>query len=199
MAQKTYRSRATVWHIYLVTCSVNGRQYVGQTSVNAYARWGWTVSAAISGRKKTPLLTAIREHGPESFTIEIIERCVSQQDADRRERELIRQHGTLMPAGYNVTAGQGALGVQLSEDQKRSRSEISKAAWADPISRAKRLKGLKESRPVQAAKMRARFQSDKKLRDANRAQLKAALLRRGTGPGARTFRTIRDNKQPELF
>lgn len=191
-------SARQIWEIYLVTCSVTSQKYVGQASRTAYARWGWTISQALTGRKNFPLHRAIRAHGPHSFTIEVIAACQSALDADWLEAALIAQHNTRVPTGYNVAAGRGALGIKLTEAQRRQRSAVSKAMWADPEHRAKHVQSLRASGPTRAKKIKAAF-ADPTLKAQNRAQLDAARLRRLSGPGVRSHRAIRDQRQSELL
>ena len=95
---------AKVYSIYLITCAVTGRAYIGQTSKRVRARWNGHLSHAAKGTTY-PLLEAIRKHGEHAFTVETILCCMTNTDANWCERHLVHQYGTLMPAGYNVIAG----------------------------------------------------------------------------------------------
>jgi hypothetical protein len=187
-----------VWEIYIVTCAATGKQYVGQASRTAYARWGWTISHALSGRKDFPLHRAIRQHGPHNFAVEVIAASKSQVDADWLERELIEQRNTRVPHGYNVTGGRGALGTKLTEAQRANRSAQSKAHWADPLQRATHTAALRASGPSRGAKIKAAYAAPE-LKAKNRTQLDVARDKRLTGVGVRTKRTIRDRRQPDML
>lgn len=192
------RNLPQIWEIYIATCTATGMQYVGQASRTAYARWGWTISCALTGRKTFPLHRAIREHGPHSFSIEVIAASRSQSDADWLEAELIQKYDTRMPRGYNVTGGRGALGIKLTEVQRAGRSAQSKAHWADPLKREAHTAALRASGPSRGAKIKAAYAAPE-LKARNRAQLDTARDRRLTGAGVRTKRTIRDRRQTEML
>lgn len=188
-----------IWEIYLVTCAATGLRYVGQASRTAYARWGWTVSAALAGRHDHLLLhRAIREHGPHYFTVEVIAACKSKADAGALEAELIKQHNTLAPHGYNMTAGPGQLGTKLTDAQRKVRSAHSQAQWADPEQRAKMTASLRATGPARGKKIAAAF-AEPNLRASLIAQLNVARGKRLRGEGVRTKRTIRDRRQPDML
>jgi hypothetical protein len=192
-----------IWEIYLITCQANGKQYIGQTGSTAYARWGWTISQAKAGKKSFPLHEAIREHGPHAFTIEVIAVCKSKADANWLESQLIKQHGTRAPNGYNMTDGIGALGIKLTESQLTARGARIKAMWANPEYRAKATEAARKSGPARGTKMRvamkAIWAADPERKARARKLLDAAREKRHTGPGARSYRMIRDNRQSDLL
>lgn len=102
--------------VYLITCIPTGKKYVGKTVQTSHARWRqWRTEARI-GRKDTPLLRAIREHGPAAFTVEDLAQCDSQAKLDAKERRWIAELGTKDPEkGYNVQgAGGGARKLKKS-------------------------------------------------------------------------------------
>ncbi len=94
--------------IYCWTCKVNGKQYVGQAR-NLRARWRFHRNSA-SGEvestysKRTAIARAMRKHGFENFVITILEVCPIEQ-LDEREKVWIAELNTLVPNGYNLTAG----------------------------------------------------------------------------------------------
>jgi hypothetical protein len=184
-----------LWEIYLVTCRDTGKQYVGQARRTAYARWGWTISTALTGRKDFPLHRAIREHGPHAFSLEVIAACRSQNDADWLEALLIEQHGTRVPSGYNVTAGRGGLGVRLTDEQRARRREVSKAHWADPEQRQTHTAAIRKSQPQRTLSIKAAY-SVPERRAAQIKQLDDARDKRLRGFGCRSKRTIHDQRQP---
>ena len=88
-------------------------------------------------------------------------------DLDSKEIQLIQEHGTLRPNGYNILPGgklmQGELGKKICSDlvreswkrddvQKRH-SEARKAAWADETKRANIMNGRRSSSRVEAARI----------------------------------------------
>lgn len=84
--------------VYRLTCVPTGERYIGITVVRGRAiqrsvriRWEGHVYHAVVEGRNGPLQQRIREHGPHSFTQEVI--CVmrGKQAAHDRERELIRE------------------------------------------------------------------------------------------------------------
>lgn len=86
--------------IYLLTNTRTKKQYVGQTTQSLDARFNRHVSDALAG-EPTPLATAIRLHGVQAFTRQILRTLVRVSDLDTVERNYINRYGTLHPYGYN--------------------------------------------------------------------------------------------------
>ena len=61
--------------IYLVTCTVTGKQYVGLTTMTLALRWTHHLTQAYRGSLKhlDSLLTAIRTHGADAFVLEVLD------------------------------------------------------------------------------------------------------------------------------
>ena len=89
--------------IYKIINRRNGKSYVGQTRQPLEKRFLQHAKA------HTPLGDAMRECGLENFTIEVIERCETQAQANERERFWIRVLNCKVPNGYNQRDG-GASG-----------------------------------------------------------------------------------------
>ena len=87
--------------IYKITNRLNGKPYVGQTRQLIEKRFLQHYHAP------TPLGQAMRECGIENFTIEVIEHCETQEQANERERFWIRVLNSKQPYGYNVKKGGG--------------------------------------------------------------------------------------------
>ena len=87
--------------IYKITNRLNGKPYVGQTSQRVEKRFLQHL------KDKTPLGDAMRDCKPENFTLEIIEMCETQAQADERERFWIKVLDCKVPKGYNQRNGGG--------------------------------------------------------------------------------------------
>ena len=81
--------------IYVITHTATGRKYVGQ-SLNVDAR---TASYKYSGHAE--IGRAIKTHGLDAFTIEVVERVSNEQLLNERELHWIRKLNTVMPHGFN--------------------------------------------------------------------------------------------------
>ena len=110
--------------VYLITCFVTGKQYVGITTRPIQYRWIGHASEA----KRKPrgwLALAIKEYGARAFEVRHIATALSAEDAPALEQALVTQYGTFHPAGYNATTSGSAKGFQHTD---RSRKLISEAS-----------------------------------------------------------------------
>lgn len=209
--------------IYVVTNTVNGKQYVGLTTKTVPHRWSEHKTCAVIG-KKTHLYSALRKYGPDAFEISVYASVLDKKDLGAVERLIIQQ---LSPA-YNQTNGgevtfgrkyddatkerirQGSLGRKRTPEQKEVQRRISKERWdTNPEFRAKCL--------ASAAKGRANVDRDKQRKalgdaargrvwsDESRAKLSASCMGRRYSPeiiakGAATKRkAVKCNETGEVF
>lgn len=93
--------------IYLVTNTISGRQYIGQTRRALPRRWQGHLQLARKGLN-TALARAIRKHGADAFELTQIATCI--RDPGLVEAQLIIQYGTKAPRGYNLTDGGDGVG-----------------------------------------------------------------------------------------
>ena len=132
-----------VFSIYIVTNSVNGKQYIGITN-SLSKRWNKHKNA----KGGAPALHAsIKKYGLDSFVFTHYADAFDAESAKSIEIMLIAEHNTLAPCGYNLTSGgDGTLeptedlrkrlsdshkGKTQSEETKRKRSESLKKAYAE--------------------------------------------------------------------
>ena len=98
-------------HVYLVTNSVNGKQYVGQTT-NPSNKLG-------HGRV---LLKAYKAHGKDNFSYERICSDINNRATlNYIERFWIQVMGSVAPNGYNIELG-GSEGSTWTEERRRKHS-----------------------------------------------------------------------------
>jgi len=90
--------------IYLLTCDINGKAYVGQ-SLDYKNRMSGHKSSAKN--PKQYFSYAIRKHGWENFTKEILIDDVPKDELNDLEIYYIAVKNTFGPGGYNLTAGGG--------------------------------------------------------------------------------------------
>lgn len=95
--------------IYVITNTITGKQYAGQTRCGLVERWRkhWRRAEANKGACRA-LAAAIRKYGKDAFTIEAIRELpadATQEQIDAAERDAISELGTLSPGGYNLIGG----------------------------------------------------------------------------------------------
>jgi group I intron endonuclease len=97
-------------YIYKLTCLTTNKCYIGQTQQYKTTRgkqykYGltgrWCDHVSSSKRSNIPIHEAIREHGPDNFTQEVLE-TTTDDLANEREAYWIRRLNTAVPNGYNV-------------------------------------------------------------------------------------------------
>jgi len=113
--------------VYLITNSVNGKRYVGQTSQTLTQRWK---DHRTHGHCRY-LHNAIQKYGKENFIVEPICEVSTRELANELEKEYIERYRTLAPNGYNLELGGDAkgsclVGRKLSEETKRKLSNALK-------------------------------------------------------------------------
>lgn len=93
--------------IYLITNNINQKKYIGLTIQTLQRRWKYHLEQANAGHIKSEasLHAAIRKYGKSHFHIEEIDRGITKKDLEAKERQWIEELNTLMPNGYNLSAG----------------------------------------------------------------------------------------------
>ena len=171
--------------LYMLVNTINGKKYIGQTKQTLNDRM------SVHKRKHSgcrALKAAIRKYGWEAFRVQVLEANVSEAGLRDRERELIAEHGTEAPNGYNLTPGgeitpmifpsvvakrretmakpemvQKVKDVYAKPEVKEAMSKANKATWAGytPEQKAARVaKNTKACRDSGAGEKRAKHCRD---------------------------------------
>jgi group I intron endonuclease len=157
--------------IYVITNTVNGKQYVGQTKHSLSCRWWWHKRYAEKG-SKLALHAAIRKYGSDSFTRAKIAESFSQDDANDKEILFISQLGTFTPSGYNLTLGGNQ--AECSLETRRKLSEINLGRRHTEQSREKMSKASRERKRKPHSE-----ETKKKISDGNKRRPKKEFCKRG--------------------
>lgn len=109
--------------IYVVTNTVNGKQYVGQTTYPLEVRWCGHLKSAKED-SQCLLYRSIRKYGTDKFTIEQIDTAESQDELDEKEIHHVARLGAY-GSGYNLTVGGGGCAGYTHTEE--TRVKLSKA------------------------------------------------------------------------
>ena len=122
---KRYR-KTGFWSTYVITNDVNGKRYIGITSKTLGRRLAEHFRDAKHGHRYV-LCSAIRKYGEESFSISLLEKTRSIEDAQASESKFIEHYNTYCGSrnarGYNLSFGgenpdfgEAALGSDVDLD-----------------------------------------------------------------------------------
>lgn len=113
--------------IYLLTNTINGKQYVGQTRRGLDARWQEHCRYAHKGAPQH-LYNAIRKYGSDSFTQEILEDLGEATNEYINEREMYWVNEKMSCIqGYNMTEGGGGTSGWIRTKEWREKVSAAKA------------------------------------------------------------------------
>ena len=133
--------------VYMHTCHVTGKSYIGITKKSIEERWSEHVALAFDRRprskyRKYHFQNAIKEHGIESWDhVVLVENIVGRKNAGIEEMRLIRELGTISPRGYNETSG--GAGVSLTREGRERHRLATREALHRPDVRARFLAGIR--------------------------------------------------------
>lgn len=123
---------------YIITNSVNGKEYVGITSSSIGCRWSQHLSETKRNNldSRSYLHKAINKYGENFFSIEEKIRKGTWEEVCSWEKETIKERNSKAPNGYNLTdGGEGALGAIRTSEFKKKLSKAKKDFYSDPKKR----------------------------------------------------------------
>lgn len=94
--------------VYKITCKINGKIYVGQTSETLKQRFKRHMGYQ-KDEHDTKFYRAVRKYGIENFYIEQIDTANNQEELDEKELYWINKLDSLK-SGYNTKANKGKCG-----------------------------------------------------------------------------------------
>jgi group I intron endonuclease len=108
--------------IYKATNKINGKVYIGQTTVDLKKRRSHHENTQV----RYYFHRAIKKHGKDNFNWQILEHCDSKEEMDDMEFHYIKQYNSLNN-GYNLTlGGEGSVGWRPSVETKQKISKTKK-------------------------------------------------------------------------
>lgn len=118
--------------IYKITNQINNKSYVGKTTTSLKQRMRSHKCA------DTVIGNAIRKHGWENFSVEVIEECETKEQLNEREIFWIAELNCKTPNGYNRSdGGDGPTGYSHSNETRAKLSAAGKGKKKSPEHRAK--------------------------------------------------------------
>jgi group I intron endonuclease len=104
--------------IYLITNTLDGKQYIGQSQRITKRFWRHKDAVKTQNpREAFYLHKAMAKHGVENFTFKVLLHAVDVEYLNLMERRCIEAYKTLSPFGYNLDTG-GGVCKKLSEETK---------------------------------------------------------------------------------
>ncbi len=166
-------------YVYVVTNTVNGKQYVGQTTYSLERRWRAHVHDAKTQKTVVPVfIHALRKYGSDVFAMRALRALpagTTKAARDAIEASLIVELGTLVPNGYNLRTG-GSHG-RLHADTKAKISVGNKGKRRTPEARERyrqvRLNETPEVRRYRLAKQKGRSAQPGVVERMNLARLRS--------------------------
>ena len=118
--------------VYIITNTINGKQYIGQSGRPINLRW----TEHCRRSHNYPLSNAIRKYGSDCFRLEILDQVSTKAEMDFCEAFYIKMLNTRVPNGYNLTnGGDGVSGWHQPEDVKHRLSEANKGKTLSDLTR----------------------------------------------------------------
>lgn len=188
--------------VYLMTDTTNGKLYVGQTIHTAERRFKEHFY------EPTYIGNAMRTHGIENFTIEVIAVCESREELDACEITKIAEYDCMAPNGYNLTEG-GEGGSPCEETVERIRASINayyeehpeardrisaeqKARFSDPEEVAKQAERVRKAFENPEVVARHSASQKKRFEDpAERDKVAVGVSNYFSQPGVREAQSVR--------
>ena len=169
--------------IYKITNTINNKPYFGQTRQQPNRRWTQHKQAAKNGGKMI-LYNAIRHHGVENFTFEVVCECDTLEELNSKEIEYISINNSLSPHGYN--AGKGGDNYEKTPETCKKISESNKGRkiteeWRKNMSIARKGRKITEETRI---KMQI-AQKGRVITEEQKEKIRNTLL--GRKPSAETI------------
>lgn len=131
--------------IYKITNKINGKFYIGQTTLSATERFNkhWN-EANCKNRPNNYFHNALLLYGKDNFTVEVIDNASSREELNEKEDYWIKKlNARDKNIGYNLQAG-GKSG-EKGEETKNKIREKKKENWKDPEFASKCREGLQKA------------------------------------------------------
>lgn len=172
--------------IYKIVNRINSKIYIGQTIHTIQQRWKRHCYDALNYRTNTRFAKAIRDFGPESFSVEKIDEANSKEELNQKEKYWIKFYDSIA-TGYNSTDGgedTNTYAHKTEEELKEIKEKISrtKQGKLNPRSRAAKCFNVKTNENLRfntCAECQKYFDEDNHNFITRRCQHKTKYLYKG--------------------
>lgn len=185
--------------VYLITCNVSGKHYVGITTSTLPRRWSQHKSNAKHGRRGK-LYSAIRKYGLQNFAIEQIATANTRDELTAKEQFFIKQYDSFVN-GYNLTCGgDGSSGWVPGESFRKRRSELT-AGSKNPFFNQRH---TDSARARMSLLMKERYKRNpglwfgRRFSDESKRKMSLSKLGKMTGRGNSRYKTAKRYTLGEL-
>lgn len=174
--------------VYKITNQINGKIYIGITTISIEQRWRGHITQCNQGNKRH-LYMAMRKHGIDNFFVEQIDSADNEQALGILEQRYILEYGSFGKNGYNMCAG--GVGLRGLKHSKATRDKMkAKAANRPPMSEETRQKyrlaSLGRKIPAASIEQRAIKLRGKLRTEDQKSRISAGRIGKGLGnAGAR--------------
>ena len=150
--------------IYKITNTVNGKGYVGVTTMpDAIQRFKKHIYAIYYGNGCPVLGDAVKKYGEKAFKFEVLIICFDE-DVYKYEQSYIKKYNTMVPNGYNVQEG----GKQVCTFLGKTHSEETKKILSEKSREYNNRPEVKEKHRQTAIKTNARINMGEILRNSEK-------------------------------
>ena len=164
--------------IYIITCTVNAKQYVGITKDLARR---WKEHGSMNGSSRA-LHNAMKKYGKEAFVFTHIADAFDKDAACDLERMLIKEKNTLVPNGYNLTSG-GEGSFEPSEELRIMRRNSRLGKKMSQATKDK-LSALRSGKPMHPAVKEILLKANLGKRLSEETKAKMSIAKKGKPPNS---------------
>ena len=165
---------ADMYAIYIITNTVNAKQYVG-IAADLERRWKRHRNA----NEGQLIHKAIKKYGVDAFVFTHVADAFDAESAKIIERMLIAEHNTKMPHGYNMTdGGDGTMGMAKTEEHKQKLRESNKKTYENKELRKKIGEAISKAKKGKPSPIKGKSNGRKGIPQSSEhaAKRKASLL-----------------------
>lgn len=174
--------------LYKVTCTINGKVYIGITTRGLRERKAKHKHAAFTGNSQQKICRAFRKYGWENFTWEILATFETVEELFQAEIDAIKKYDSTK-TGFNISLGGEAtrLGYKCTpEEVEKMRNTMLSWMEANPEKHKKMVDQLKEN--IQREDVRKKMvESHKKFLEENPEKWQETLKKRVKSQNEKEF------------